>query len=316
VTEPLDKLRRLRAWSHLRQRLGRAVPDPAEALRGVVAVYSSHPTAPLSLLGRSRAFTGEDLNEMEERREMLRLPAMRQSIFLLPADTAPRVFAATRLPLEKHAWRLRYAGMSWDGYKGLKRRVLAHAREPISGSALRKTLGMDQSLLTVLRVMTHEGVMIRLGASLRTDNLRYVATEAWLGHPLEEADPERSLEWLAGEYLRSYGPARAEDFAWWSGVPKRRSRAALANADVVDVGESLLLPSDLLGAFERVEPVDDGPVDVLPKWDAYTMGHAPGGRAAGRRRTPGSRLQQGRGRTAPVAARRSRRRRLVAPVPG
>jgi hypothetical protein len=34
---------------------------------------------------------------------VLRIPAMRQSTFLVPAETAPRVFAATRLPMEKHA---------------------------------------------------------------------------------------------------------------------------------------------------------------------------------------------------------------------
>lgn len=269
-------IRRLRAWSYRRQRLGREARGPLDALRDVVAVYSSHPTAPLSLMGRCEGFTARDFIEMEERREVVRLPAMRQSIFLLPAETAPRVFAATRPPLEKHAWRLRYAGMNWDEYERLKRRVLGHAQEPISPRDLRKVLGIEGSLMTAVRVMTYEGGLLRLGASLRTDNPRYVATEAWLGRPLEEADPARSLEWLAGEYLRGYGPARVEDFAWWTGIPKGRARAAIAGA--VEVGDGLLLPRNLLGDFERVEPVGDGEIDVLPKWDAYTMGHAADGR--------------------------------------
>jgi hypothetical protein len=77
-------------------------------LRDVVAVYSSHPTAPLALLSRSTSFDAEHLGELEQRREVFRIPAMRQSIFLVPAETAPRIFAATRLPLEMHARRLRY----------------------------------------------------------------------------------------------------------------------------------------------------------------------------------------------------------------
>jgi hypothetical protein len=48
VTESLDMTHHLRAWSYLRQRLGWAAYEPAEALRDVVAVYSSHPTVPLS----------------------------------------------------------------------------------------------------------------------------------------------------------------------------------------------------------------------------------------------------------------------------
>ncbi len=82
---------KLQAWSYLRQQLNRAASGPAEALRGVVAVYSSHPTAPLSLLSRSASFDAEHLSEMEQRREVLRIPAMRQSIFLVPAETAPRL---------------------------------------------------------------------------------------------------------------------------------------------------------------------------------------------------------------------------------
>lgn len=284
MTEPFDVQRQLRAWSYHRQRLGQTASEPTEALRGVVGVYSSHPTAPLSLLCRSKSFDSGRLGEMEGRREALRLPAMRQSIFLLPAETAPRVFAATRLPLEKHTPRLRYAGLDWDEYARLKPRVLECAQEPVTASDLRKALETGDSsmtdvrVMTGVRIMTHEGLVLRLGASLRTDKLRYVATEAWLGHPLEEVDAVESLKWLAEEYLRGYGPARVEDFAWWSGVPKRRASAALSDADVVDIGGGLLLPSDQRAAFECVEPLDAGTVDLLPKWDAYTMGHAPDGR--------------------------------------
>ncbi len=126
MTETLDMPRRLQAWSYLRQQLGQAASGAIEALRGVVAVYSSHPTAPLSLLSRSESFDGGRFSEMEHRREVLRIPAMRQSIFLVPAKTAPRIFAATGLPMEKHSRRLRYAGLDWDEYTRLKQTVLEH----------------------------------------------------------------------------------------------------------------------------------------------------------------------------------------------
>ena len=271
-------IKKLQAWSYLRQQLSRAASRPAEALRGVVAVYSSHPTAPLSLLSRSTSFDAEHLSEMEQRRQVLRIPAMRQSIFLVPAETAPRLFAATRLPMDKHARRLRFAGLDWDEYTRLKQRVLEHTQAPITASDLQKAVKTDARLMTAVRTMSYEGLVLRLGSSLRTDSLLYVATEAWLGHRLEEVDVLRSLQWLAQEYLRGYGPARVEDFAWWSGVSNRHASAALSDASVVDIGSGLLLPSDQQSAFERVEPVDSEAVDVLPKWDAYAMGHAPDGR--------------------------------------
>jgi hypothetical protein len=43
------------------------------------------------------------------------------------------------------------------------------------------------------------------------------------------------------------------------------------------VGEGLLLPAADRPRFPRARPIR-GTVDLLPKWDAYTMGHAPSGR--------------------------------------
>ena len=278
MTEPLDLLARLRAWSYQRQQLARAAPEPAAALRAVVAVYSTHPTAPLALRARSAALDAASFGALEQRREVVRLPAMRQSIFLLPTEIAARVFAATRLPLEQHARRLAYAGLDGDEYARLKPLVLEAAGEPITPSGLQAALAMDARATMALRVMAREGLVLRLGSSLRTDHLRWVATAAWLGQPLEDADPAAALAWLGEAYLRAYGPARVADFAWWSGVPRRRAAAALAGVRVVDVGGGLLLPADEQAAFERIAPLDPAAVDVVPKWDSYTMGHAPDGR--------------------------------------
>ena len=269
---------RLRAWTYRRQRLDGSTADPADALRAVVGVYSSHPTAPLSLLARSPSFGARWLGEAEERREVVRLPAMRGSIHLLPVQTAPRVRAATRMPLEKFRGNLAYAKLSQDEYERLKLRASQLLREPMSPAQAQQAFGMDARLLTALRIMGHEDLVLRLGGSLRTDVLRYVWTEAWLGRTLENADPEESLRWLALEYLRAWGPARAKDFAWWVGIPVRRAAEALRDADVVDLGDGLLLRTEDRDAFDSVPPLGPGEVAVVPKWDMYTMGHAPDGR--------------------------------------
>jgi hypothetical protein len=128
--------------------------------------------------------------------------------------------------------------------------------------------------------MTLEGVLLRVGAgSLRSNALRYVAADDWLEHPgLPQADPDEALSWLAGEYLRAFGPARPEDFRWWTGVSKERATAALGSVETVEVGGGYLLPSAAREDFEAVEAPERGSVDLLPKWDCYTMGYAPDGR--------------------------------------
>lgn len=284
MTEPLDLAPRLRAWSYHRQRLGHAAASPGEALRDVVAVYSSHPTAPLALLARHGSMSAANFADLERRRAVVRLPAMRQSVFLMPTETAPRIIAATRQPLERRAGALRYAGLDWDAYARLKPRVLELTHEPITSPDLQAALERADPalgaarLMTAVRMMTYEGLILRLGTSPRTDSLRYVAAESWLGQPLADADPDESLRWLAEAYLRGYGPARVADFAWWSGLPRGRARTALAGVATVDVGAGLLLPADQEEAFAHIEPPDAAAIDLLPKWDAYTMGYAPDGR--------------------------------------
>ena len=105
---------------------------------------------------------------------------------------------------------------------------------------------------------------------------RYVTTSAWVPEGLD-ADEEPAREWLAGEYLRAYGPARIDDFAWWSGLPKGAARKAIGFHDTTDVGGGLLLHSRDVGAYEKVKPLNKA-IALLPRWDAYTMGYAPDGR--------------------------------------
>jgi hypothetical protein len=271
-----------RWWSYRRQRLGHRAADAEQALRAVVGVYSSHPTAPLSLHARVKGFDVAAFRRLDENRTALRLPAMRSSIHLLPRENAHLAFRATRPATSaQQGWRLRYAGVSEECYDHLRIRILEIAREPRTARQIGAEIGeIGETLRAVIQTMTFEGVLLRVGAgSLRSNALRYVAADDWLGHPgLPQADPDEALSWLAGEYLRAFGPARPEDFRWWTGVSKERATAALGSVETVEVGGGYLLPSAAREDFEAVEAPERGSVDLLPKWDCYTMGYAPDGR--------------------------------------
>jgi Winged helix DNA-binding domain len=276
----VDLTERLRSWTYRRQALGRAGREPLEVLRSIVGVYSTHPTAPLALLARCAGLQPKEFTDMEQRRQVVRLPAMRQSAFLLPTDTAERVFAATRVPLEKHAGRLRFGGLTFDAYARLTPRVVECLTTPSTPAELRRCFPTQDDVYMVARVLAREGKVLRVGGSLRTDQLKYVATEAWLGRPLDDVDPHEALTWLAAEYLRAFGPARAADFAWWAGTTRRAASAALAQLETTEREHGLVMLEEdqQREAFDHVQPVDPEAVDVLPKWDSYTMAYAPGGR--------------------------------------
>ena len=119
--------------------------------------------------------------------------------------------------------------------------------------------------------MARDAELVRIGArGLRSNELRYQAVE------LEPADADEALAWLAGEYLRAFGPVRQKDFAWWAGVTATRAKQALAANDTEELDGGLLLHSGDRKAFDRAKKPSG--VDLLPKWDSYTMGYAPDGR--------------------------------------
>jgi hypothetical protein len=278
MTDLHDLTTQLRAWSYRRLYLNRSDTDAFNVLRHLVAVYSSHPSGPLTLHCRTAAMSAETIREWEEQRAAVRIPAMRGSIFLAPIEFAPDLIAATSKPFSGLLASLRYAGMDLADYEALKPSLLDFLREPLPVSVIKRAYPVAERVMTAVRTMADEGLVLRLGSSLRRDDLRYVATESWLGALLAEADRDQAIRWLAETYLRAFGPARIADFAWWSGCTIRQARAAIGDCETVDVGQGYLLPPDLVDAFATVPPLPDGCLTVVPKWDTYTMGYAPDGR--------------------------------------
>jgi hypothetical protein len=262
---------RLRAFTYERQRLGRAAPNGAAALRDVIGVYSAHPSAPLSLHARAAKFDGTGFRRLDA----LRLPAMRQSIHLLPRKTAHLAFRATPAPASDRAKRFRHFKLTDERYEKLRADILAAAHEPLTQEELRDAAGAKDAkeLKGVSAQMTRDGELVRVaaGRSLRSNELRYQAAE------IADADADEALAWLAGEYLRAFGPIRTKDFTWWAGVGAKRAKEALAAHETEELDDGYLILAKDRAAFEKAKPVT-GSVDLLPKWDCLQMGYAPDGR--------------------------------------
>ena len=261
---------RLRAFTYERQRLGRAAPNGATALRDIVGVYSAHPSAPLSLHARAAKFDGAAFRRLDA----LRLPAMRQSIHLLPRKTAHLAFHATPAPASDRAKRFRQFKLTEKDYDKLRKQLLKAAQEPRTQEELREATGAGANTLKgVSAQMTRDGELVRVaaGKSLRSNELRYAAAE------IPAADPDEALAWLAGEYLRGFGPVRVKDFTWWAGVGAKRAKEALAEQDTTELDDGHLLLTKDRKAFDDAKLPKDA-IDLIPKWDCFQMGYAPDGR--------------------------------------
>jgi hypothetical protein len=96
----------------------------------------------------------------------------------------------------------------------------------------------------------------------------YVLLDSWV-----PATPARSAEdalaELARRYLAGHGPAGAEDFAAWSGLPVTRARAGFAAiaGEVTPVG-----PAAVLSCVDLDAPPPPRVVRLLGQFDAYLLG--------------------------------------------
>jgi hypothetical protein len=275
----VDDIQRLRAWSYARQQLGTPAGSPGQALDAVVAVYSTHPTAPLALRARTGAFSLAGYRRFDRDRRGVRFPAMRGTVFLVPSKNAARVFTATHPSAAPSVRRLTRLEISTEDYERFAKKILSAAQEPVSKKRLEEATGINAGEMgAFLRGLRIEGRMLTLaGDSLLSSPHRFVATSAWVPLGLNAGDPSESLAWLAGQYLRSYGPARAADFAWWAGVTKTAATRAFESHHTIDVGEGRHLLAKDEASFGKVQPLRNA-LTLLPKWDAYTMGLAPDGR--------------------------------------
>jgi hypothetical protein len=276
----MDILSKIRAWTYRRQLLEEGATTVSDTLRHTIGVYSSHPSAPLSLWARTNTFSPEAFRELEATKAAVRIPAWRGSIFLMESQGA-RLAMAFHEPVKMGAAWYKSISITENELPMLREQVIAAATTPMLPKELREaTGGQADKIASIARHAAHEGHILRIGsASLRSNSLKYVSTAAWLPDLLEPINRDEAWREIARRYFTIYGPARVEDFRWWLGAKKAKAEQVVAELKTTDMGNGLLLLREDVAEFEKTKPLQGDAITILPKWDTYTMGLAGDGRA-------------------------------------
>jgi Winged helix DNA-binding domain len=267
-------LEQIRWWSWRRQRLDRSCRGIDDCLQSIVGVYGANPHGALSLLTRVPRVMPGMVDGAIDTRMAIRLPAMRRSVWMLHTETAHLAFHALDQSSAARA-ALSRNGITDKEYERLEREILLAAGLPKTAEQIREAIKKPpEKLSLVLHALCAEAKLLYIKQPAQTSKVfTYAATRVWLGHELPGADSDESLAWLAADYLKAFGPATIQDFAWWSGALVGDAERALRAHEPEDVDDGLLMWAGDVRAFEGTRPFANR-VNLLPALDPYLMGYA------------------------------------------
>lgn len=271
-----------------------------DVARDLVCLHATDPaTVYLSAWARTTRPTIEAISRaLYEDRLLLRMLAMRRTMFVVPAEDVPifHAGAATGVARTERRRAVSLAAMlgvsnpaAWfkkaekAALAALEKRGEATAQELAAdvpalrrkvrlnwGKKYESDIGMSSR---VLLLMALEGKVVRARprGSWVSSQYRWAPMDRWLGRPIpamtvSEAQVEVIRRWLA-----RFGPGTEADIRWWTGWTAREVRAALATIGAVEVDldsqRGYVLPDDL-----ETTPRPKPWVALLPPLDSTTMG--------------------------------------------
>lgn len=273
--------------------------SPADVARALVGVHGTDPASTmLSILARCPGATPESVEHaMYEERSVVRVLAMRRTVFAVARESAATMFAAAggtvaRQQRQQLAKMLTDNAVTDDPETWIRQAEDAvleafaddgeltapelAATHPLLGTRLLLAPGTRYETTTsaasrLLTLMSAEGSVVRTRprGGWTSTQFRWSSRSAWLGDEPSPGPDEAAVE-LARHWLRRHGPATPDDLQWWAGWTKTRTRAALTALDTTEVtvdGEPALLLTDDLEPVHAPDPW----VALLPALDATAM---------------------------------------------
>ncbi|MFE9579663.1 winged helix DNA-binding domain-containing protein [Nocardia sp. NPDC006044] len=274
----------------------------AEIVRSMVVLHATDPaTVFLSVGSRSNTLTPADVEQsLYADRTLLRMLAMRRTMFIAPLDLVPVLQASCADALahkQRRAYRkfIEQSGAvegdvaSWLDDVETETHDALLARGAATGAQLSKDVprlrtqvdpapGKSYSRPTnittwVLVTLGCEGRIVRgrPNGSWASSQYTWEPIESWLpqGVPLMPAEQARTE--LLRQWLHAFGPAPITDLKWWTGWGLGEVRKALTDLDVVEVdldGVTGLLLADDVEPVAAPEPW----AALLPCLDPTPMG--------------------------------------------
>lgn len=284
-----DQRRARLAWRHRLAAAARGA-DPADVADALVAVHATDPgSAHLGIATRLRVpDISATENALYERRVLVRMLAMRRTMFVVPTALVGVVQAACTSEIADRErrqfvkfladnnidedWLTNVELATMDALAARRQSLAADLAEDVPELRQKIEVGSGRWTTTlrvssrVLFVLAASGHIVRgrpRGTWL-SSQYHWVPMHAWLDTVPATPQAAAARVELARRWLTTFGPGTVDDLKWWTGWTMTRTRAALRQLDTVEV--------DLGGHTGLVLADDTDPVPTPEPWAALLPG--------------------------------------------
>ena len=289
-----------------RHHLGDEIPaDPVTICRDICGVQAQVMSAAyLQLWARNHTISRAEIETaLWKSRTLVKTSLMRQTIHLVPADEFLLYISALRNSRVAGALRIMAKfGISPEEAGALTALIMnALSSGPLSRAAItaavrprvsKRVRAWMEKVWSIVRIPVAEG-LICYGPG-EGNQVKFIRVDHWLPKvrlpKLKPFSEIKAQSELFRKYLRAYGPATANDFAHWAGIPMKDSRQACEHLkdknedknknknkdEVVQVaaeGTTCMMLRDDLRSLSGPPP-DRGSVKLLPIFDPFLLAHA------------------------------------------
>jgi hypothetical protein len=262
--------------------------DIVQITRDIYGLHATNATTPyVSLFARAKDFTRDKLDEeLHVKRTLGKIRCVRTTVHVLPRETIPIAFAATKGIVEPNSEDfLRYTGaVTEKQYEDVSREILRILKgKGMSTLQIKKHLSTKLNVSPIVNLMCDQGLLMR-GQSEKgwksNTHTYYPFNEYFPGMALNAVEPSQARETTVKQYLAAYGPVSAKDISWWSGFTMTEVRRILqglaretTEVDIPELkGTYVMLAADV-AALKRFGPLRQPVVNLLPALDPYLQGY-------------------------------------------
>lgn len=230
----------------------------------------------LSCWNRIHNFRKGDLDkQLYQTRQLVKMWCMRGTVHIVPSD---QFFMYKKATNPARLW------LPSDVSEDFCEKVVKVLDEPLTKSQIadriqsKVTLNRKELRIKVgraVRMLGYKGVVVfgnPLGKGFHFKEYEFALVRNWLPGP-ESITEEKARKILLSTYLKCYGPAKIQDFAYWAGFTVGEARKVLhsVNVEEIEIGGNpyYTTPGDVAEPEKELE----NQIALLPEYDSYVMGH-------------------------------------------